>query len=275
MNGRNIVIPTFIGDQDLLIWQIRSFDRFLTTPVRIHYVLNDLENKSYLRSLIQGLASKYSTHEIIITDCDQLDIWDQLPTKIKNHGWKSQQIIKLFYPLDRAYLVMDTKDLMLKPRQWEDIFQHHPLINVDTLPFQFREFWQELGKILQSTPNFTRGISTPQIVDPEVANKTVWTFKTTENLLEWFGDFMYPAEFLLYDCVQQYNNHYDVTRTLKRNIYLNLRDIHDMSHEILINGIKDFESNPIAFIMRIHRTMINDQKIQSTLYSWLSSKFRS
>jgi hypothetical protein len=272
MNDRNIVIPTFLGDQELLDWQFRCFDHFLATPVCIHYILNDLDN-SYLRNKIQSLKSQYRTHEIVVTDCDQLDFWHMVPQHTKNHGWASQQLIKLFYPLDSAYLVMDTKDLVLKPCQWVDIFQHHPLLPVKDIPSPFIEFWQAMEKIWEGKPSAHRGISTPQIVDPKVVEKIIWGLGTTDELLKWFGSFMVPAEFLLHDFVQQYNNHYDVTRTAKRIIYRDLRDIH-YENKNITQLLEDFESNPCALVLRLHRTMLNDPAQKSIILSWLESKFQ-
>jgi hypothetical protein len=278
MNDRNIVIPTFVGDQDLLIWQIKCFDRFLSPPLKLHYVLTgQSEFNKHLAQLINNLKITYNNHEIIVDHCDELEIWHSLPADIKNRGWIAQQIIKLFYPLDTPYLVMDTKDLVLKPCDWHDIFQHHSLtIPKNVLIDPYYEFWDTLEKVYPSGPILTRGFSTPQIIDPTVVDKLTKKFNGVDHFLEWFGSFVYPSEFLLYDYAQQYHGFRDVAISARHVNYVSLRHVHQASTaEMLLGKFQEFENNPMIRIFKIHRAALENNPLANTIMSWIDAKLQT
>lgn len=278
--SKNIVIPTCVRDQELLFWQIKGFDRYLDTPVNLHYVINErhdtgdgLENIRIVRDVIGATLSNKTKHNVVITDWRDLDIYDRLPSNIKDRGWLRQQIIKLLYPLDDPYLVLDTKDLLLKDSYWTEIYRHHHRISkIDRYPV-FDIFLKNLFQTIPMVPDTLAGVLTPQIFDPAVVEKIKLIYGGEEPFLYWFDKFQFPSEFLLHDYVQQYAKCPDVA---PRNRVENYGFIQRLwTVDKIWKTLDDFDHDDQKVFLKFQLDPFQEHITQPAVKNWIVKHFDS
>ena len=213
-----ILIVTFSGDLPLLKLQLASIKKFLQ-PCKIDIIINDI-NCQPVRREIAPIILQMKNHTVNITDGPV-----NIPSvygryfRYQYTSWHVQQLHKIINHIDEPYIVLDTKDIFVKPTSLEDITRlQQPWYIRDYIiegrivshrkfvDFAFESF-DLLGKPeVRDNPQYAtlRNFTTPFYIDPSMLDPVKKVFDyNLEDFYTWFLSFEYPSEFLLHEVSRQ------------------------------------------------------------------------
>lgn len=290
----NIVLILFDEAIDIFRLQFRTFEKFLE-PSTINIVLNE-HNPKRLKKIIQSITAN-SIHKVVyFTRYEILENYQCC-------GYLSQQLCKLLIPINDDYVVLDDKDLFIKPTSYEQLLNFYPV------PYQpdegsglvntFNDFYyiccEKFGEVQINEP------TTPRFIRKQVVNDIIKYFGTKYNFINWFLSYIQTvpeqsimvSEFMLYDFFNDKNNgaignQYSYYPNIERMIPKNL------PHQTLINQIiTDMANNgypcdtvveyvnnggvtkipECVHILKIHRRDYNNLKNRTIVYKFIVNKF--
>jgi|GEM_PF-5037311 hypothetical protein len=202
----DIVLILFDEAIDLFRLQFRTFEKFLE-PCTINIVLNE-HNPKRLKKIIESITVN-SRHRIVYFTRYEI---------LENYqcgGYLSQQLCKLLIPINSDYVVLDDKDLFIKPTSYEQLLNFYPVLyqpdNGSELVNTFNDFYytccKKFGKVQINEP------MTPRFIKKQVVNNMLEYFKNKKKLIKWFlshktipEQSIMVSEFMLYDFFNDKND---------------------------------------------------------------------
>lgn len=238
----NIVLVLFNDAIDIFRLQFKTFEKFLQ-PCTINIVLNEDQPKKlkkHIESIV--LCSKHTI--VFFTKSEILQ-----KQTFEGHGYISQQLCKLLVPIEDDYIVLDDKDLFVKPTTYEQLLNFYPTIfyNIDK---DFEKFYLVCCEKFGQCPTVNEPF-TPRLIRKQAVNKMAEYFKGKKNLIKWFvstqmvqnGPFVL-SEFILYDFFNDKND------GVKQPLFSGFPSI-----ENIVSG---YEIPDYAHIVKIHRNQYNN-----------------
>lgn len=262
----DLVIITFSKDLYLCKWQLRTIKKFLE-PCTIHIVVNEQDHSH---------ASYYLKEEVELLENHVVHFWSrtkilgEVPDNI--NGWISQQLLKLLLPIDKDYIVLDCKDMFIRPTMLNDLIKEHYRNQSNV---KICKTWKYFSnKLLRRLNDFygeninhkdIRDIQTPRLIKKSIRKKILEIFKNKQHFIDWFLTMQMPSEFILYDAVRLYEKEMTTDIFPKKEIIgvWNMK----MYGEIDLNNLPE-ETR----IVKLHRRLYDDSKIRKRLDKWLTSK---
>ena len=261
----DVVTVSHNKDKELLEWQLYSIHQYLE-PCNIHIVINE-DNIDEVKNHIDFIVRRMRQHNVKIWSRQEI-----LPYKINKQGWWHQQLIKLFMPLKKDYVVLDCKDIFIKKTSLNDLiktnaFNQPNLIGCPTWGQFFEPVNEFVGKHFKNkiSAREIKGIQTPRLIKKTVVDKIESFFKTREEFVEWFMSFKLPSEFILYDTVSLYMNIKDNERY--HEDFLGSTWNQEMWESEKFSTVKDNTQ-----IFKIHRRVYNNEKNKHEIICWLENK---
>lgn len=216
----DLVIVSYDESVDLFLLQLKTLNVFLE-KCTIHLVINEDEIKYFYRKVKPALAK--SKHDFIVYG--RKSIIGHIDGLL---GWHSQQLIKLSMPIEGRYLILDDKDLLVKPLTLKDLDAAHTMtytpVMVGDPPFDvFLPFFKKCKRLIK-TRNRPMKYSpkiidmpinwTPAVIEQDVVEDILQCFagkhyRSSDDIKRNFANWMFsgladpkggqPAEFMLYD----------------------------------------------------------------------------
>lgn len=290
----NIVLILFDEAIDLFRLQFKTFERFLE-PCTINIVLNE-HNPKRLKKIIQSITAN-SIHKVVyFTRYEILENYQCC-------GYLSQQLCKLLIPINSDYVVLDDKDLFIKPTSYEQLLNFYPVLyqpdNGSELVNTFNDFYymccKKFGETQVNEPN------TPRFIRKQVVNDIIKYFGTKYNFINWFLSYIKTvpeqsimiSEFMLYDFFNDKNNgvvgnqyayYPKIERMIPKNLpHQNLINqiINDMKnngypHETVVEYVDKGGVTKIpeyVHILKIHRRDYNNLKNRTIVNKFIVKEF--
>lgn len=274
-----ILIVTFNGDAPLLKLQLESINKFLE-PCMIDIIVNE-PNSEHLIKQAQPWIARLKHHNVMMhRGEDSLNFLYGDRYRYDYTSWHCQQMHKLFNHLDEPYVVLDTKDIFIKPTSLADITKHQPKwflkedkrTHIDFLKFAWEAFLLSGREDIYNTDRefvHLRSFVTPYYMDPKISRKIVKDCfdDSLDDFFSWFMSFAFPSEFLLHEIFDQA---YKITdpniEDLTTDFYYTIRHTKyqkyiwkDNWHE----GITDK-----THILKIHINVFEDEKVQKAVWKY-------
>lgn len=254
------------NDKDLAEWQLYSIHQHLE-PCNVHVVINE-DDISKVRYQLLPVIKKMNRHIVRIWSRHEV-----LNYHINKNGWWHQQLIKLFMPIKTTeYVVLDCKDIFIKPTTIEDIKKENCKNQPDLLKCKtWKAFFIDANKIMEkhfkSYINHKRikGIQTPRVIRNEVRKNIEVIFGSKKKVMDWFCSFQIASEFILYDTVKLHMNLPDNERYHDR-FAIGIWNQYDWDTYKFMNVTKD------THIIKIHRRVYNVQENRNEIYPWLNDR---
>lgn len=239
----NVVIVLFNDAINLFRLQFQTIERFLE-PCTINIVLNEEKSKK-LKKHIECIT-KDSKHKIVYFNKANV----LKSNTFVGHGYLSQQLCKLLVPIDGEYVVLDDKDLFVKPTTYKQLVACSYPVMDNHINEGFDMFYdicvKKFGYTVQPHQPYT-----PRLINKQVVNKIIEAFKTEKKLITWFiRTQCHPivvSEFMLYDFFDSN------PKSVKEN-YSWYPNITKMSNGIVLRSA--------IHIAKIHRDMYNETQTQ-------------
>jgi hypothetical protein len=209
ISARSIVIVTCLRDIDLFQLQVCCLNHFLRESCHVHIIINEpeLQHRQYFKRCLSPILGRLPHHRWTYHDgCDYIDY--QISKKSFDfHGWATQQCLKLLFDIGRPRLILDTKDILVKPCHWVDIFQEVETYDLSAFDSYLYPSYREFRTILQQQfPMVSRigDISTPRIFRSDITTALIQHYGGATQLTQWLI-WLYQdkrisiSEFMLYD----------------------------------------------------------------------------
>lgn len=271
-----LVTITCKEDIDLCVYQLKSIHKYVE-PCTVNVVINELDIKSATAILKKQKRKMASKHVV--------KIWSQRQVfktgKTFKNGWVSQQLLKLLMPLDKDYIVLDCKDIFLKPTMLSDIVK----LQYKNQPNASRcKTWGEFYRLINSklsnkyTTNVNpilaiNGIQTPRLIKKSVVLEITNVWGNNKKFVRWWAKLTcLMSEFILYDyiayCIgeqlpktQRFKEH-EIVGIWNMNMYYT-------NQEVNLDAIKQ-ETR----ILKIHKRVFNNTEVKEKLQKWLDKRLR-
>lgn len=276
-----ILIVTFAGDLPLLKLQLESINKFLE-PCMIDIIVNE-PSSAYVRNQAQPWITRMKHHDVMIhSGEDNLNFLYGDRYRYDYTSWHCQQIHKLINHLDEPYVVLDTKDIFIKPTSLADITKHQPKwflrddkrTHIDFLKFAWEAFLLS-GRtdIYEADRKFVRlrSFVTPFYMDPRIIKNVLKDCfdGSLEDFVSWFFSFDFPSEFLLHDIFDQ---KYKLTDPSIEDLKI------DFCHTIRHTKYKNYvwkdnwhkEITDKTHILKIHINVFEDKKVQKDVWRYFN-----
>ena len=259
----DIVTITFNQDLELCKYQLKSIRKFLE-PCHIHIVINE-QDTSHARSVLNDEINKLQN----VTVWDQQQIIKRFP--VSRRGWWTQQVLKLLFPSNNDYVVLDCKDIFIRPTLLSDLKkeQHEAQPNVEICP-TWGNFYKELN--LKLSPHYKekvdhtliRDIQTPRLIRNDVKKTILKVWQDNTTFAEWFLSIKMPSEFILYDTIRLHEQ-INFEESWKSKEIVGLWE----SRDIKKNTFNEIPKN--TKIVKIHRRIFKNEKAKKRVLTWLNT----
>jgi hypothetical protein len=259
----DIVTITFNQDLELCKYQLKSIRKFLE-PCHLHIVINE-EDTSYARSILNEEINKLQN----VTVWDQQQIIKTFP--VSRQGWYTQQVLKLLFPSNNDYVVLDCKDIFIRPTLLSDLKkeQHSTQPNVEkSLPWNI--FYKELNLKLSEhykekiNHKLIRNIQTPRLIRNDVKKTILKVWQDNTTFAEWFLNIKMPSEFILYDTIRLYEQ-IKFEESWKQKEIVGLWE----SSYIRKNTFNELPTH--TKIVKIHRRILENKKTKKQVLRWFNT----
>jgi len=259
-----VVTITCKDDFDLCLWQLKSIEKFLE-PCNINVVVNEDDNYTEeCRQRINSLNLKLN-----IRVWSQYEILQQESPHF--NGWVTQQLLKLLVPIDCDYICLDCKDIFIKSTLLKDLQKNHYKRHPDPRTGQpwCRFYDPMISKLykhykIRINSKKINAIQTPRYIKKEVVSEIPQIWNSKSNFIKWWGKFGMPSEFILYDSLEMILN-----LQKKKGQRFDQTEVHSFWYKEEVDFASVTENTRI---LKIHRRIYNDPKVQSKIKSWLDNK---
>lgn len=269
-----LVTITCKEDLELCVYQLKSIHKFVE-PCTVNVVINETDVK-FARMLLKRQTRVMYKHKIKFWSRTAIIKTD----KTFKNGWISQQLLKLLIPLPDDYIVLDCKDIFLKPTKITDIAKLHYKNQPDPSTCKsWGNFYNEANNVLYKTypikinPKEINGIQTPRLMKKSVLEEIGKVWKSKKKFINWWAKLnCSPSEFILYDYIAYSTNQMlPKTQRFLRNEIVGIwnMDMYNTNQEVNLNDIKD-ETR----ILKIHKRVFNNQEVNKAIRKWLDKRLK-
>lgn len=270
-----LVTITCNEDIKLCIYQLKSIHKYVE-PCTVNVVINEVNIKS-VRMLINKQKKRMIYHKIKIWSINQVFKTD----KTFKNGWVSQQLIKLLMPLDNDYIVLDCKDIFLKPTLLTNIIklQYKNQYNVSRC-----KTWGKFFNIIHRTLNKRykiklnpikdiNGIQTPRLIKKSVTLEIINVWKSKKKFIRWWAKLTcMMSEFILYDYIAHcINVQLSTDQRFEEYEIVGIwnMDMYNTNQEVDLNAVRK-ETR----ILKIHKRVFNNPKVAHIIQEWLDKRLK-
>jgi hypothetical protein len=198
-----IFILACLRDFELFELQCKSIKKYLNID-EINIVINEPDD---------CLEKFYSLYEQKIKPIFQVTHTINLIEKTKYlpenkvskgyKGWITQQILKMSCLDDNHYIVLDTKNIFIRPTNISEF------VNANRYKIEYMRDYKEFAQKcnIYFPASHCRGAHTPYIINPDVCKRIYHTFGGYDAFVNWFlsdSNQFAPSEFVLHDMASQY-----------------------------------------------------------------------
>lgn len=173
-------------------------------PCELHVVVNEAYPRSWLNWFDVNLKRHIRKHVVHVYIGEHF-FDDRTFIRLEDAftGWVTQQVFKLAFSLvtDRPYLVLDSKNWLIKPTIYDDISGKRKRSNASAIYTEMIESAIEIFK-LGTDITYCHEI-TPFEMNPEITLQMFDTFGGLAGFVEWFTSFPYQSEFVVYNLFAQ------------------------------------------------------------------------
>lgn len=263
----HVIVVIYSEDVELFLIQLRSLDLFLE-KCNLHVIINETNTRPVYKKIAEKIST--SKHNVHVWTREQI-----LGYHPNVSGWSSQQLLKLLIPLKCDYIVLDSKDIFIRPvslleldrkqsKDYEDLSMKDPQ----------GPFWQgllDLGKnqgYPLIDPKLINQNQTPRVIDKRVIDRIIGIFGTKKNFIDWFCTFKVQGEFILHDYL------YEVLELPPKQKFPQ-----GFSHAVWTQEIFNkwpFESLPdTVHLYKCHRRVYNIKENKEKFDLWIQRVFKT
>lgn len=195
-----VIVVTCLVDRLHFLILCKTAGRHLK-PCTFNIIINERDdNLKFLKSWIENTCLKYiPLHKVRIFS--EEEIHPEIH-KLKINGWKSQQLLKLFYfkkTKSDSYWVLDSKNWFIKDCSIEDISKSKPdKISPDKIPSMIKYAKKKIRPRSKQISHTVVPYETPYLIKKDVVKYMIGIFKNTNNFMTHFKLDEYPSEFMLH-----------------------------------------------------------------------------
>ena len=255
-----IVTVVYKEDLDLFKLYVKFLEKNLTDICNVNIILNESEN-----NLWQFTDFEVDVEELFESSRHSYRLWTQqeiLKTEVNAVGWVVQQLLKILIPINRDYIVLDSKDLIVKPCSYETLKKTQP-------PSVLQPMWKDwrgsIHKKMKINTETYNSPVTPRFIEISIRDLIFKKFADTNEFIQWFTKHKLPSEFILYDCIKEMNDYVVIDR-FQRNDIIKIWHKEDYTKNMLYNLPEE------TFIVGIHNRVFleNQTEIEQWAKKWLN-----